>query len=92
VLHISPESSIGGNLALVHDGDIIELDVENRKLNLMLSDDELKRRKSAWIQPKAHTDRGYVKIYLDHVQQAELGADFDILVGGSGDIVKGDLH
>jgi L-arabonate dehydrase len=92
VLHISPESSIGGNLALVKNGDIIELDVANRRLHLDISDDELKKRKSGWVPPKPHTQRGYVKIYLDHVQQADKGADFDFLIGKSGSEVKGDLH
>ena len=92
VLHISPESSVGGNLALVKNGDIIELDVANRKLHLDISDDELKKRKSGWVPPKPHTQRGYVKIYLDHVQQADKGADFDFLIGKSGSEVKGDLH
>ena len=92
VLHISPESSVGGNLALVKNGDIIELDVANRRLHLDISDDELKKRKSGWVPPKPHTQRGYVKIYLDHVQQADKGADFDFLIGKSGSEVKGDLH
>jgi len=92
VLHISPESAIGGTLALVQDGDMIELDIENRKLHLDVSDEELNRRKTNWIAPKPHTERGYVKFFLDHVQQANLGCDFDILRGGSGSEVKGDLH
>jgi L-arabonate dehydrase len=92
VLHISPESSIGGNLALVKNGDIIELDVANRKLHLDISDDELQKRKSEWTPPEPPAHRGYVKIYLDHVQQADKGADFDFLVGKSGAEVKGDLH
>ncbi|MGA9365546.1 MAG: IlvD/Edd family dehydratase [Bacteroidota bacterium] len=92
VLHISPESAIGGTLALVKDGDMIELDVENRKLHLDVSDGELRKRKAAWIPPKPHTERGYVRLYLDHVEQAERGADLDILVGKSGSVVKGDLH
>jgi L-arabonate dehydrase len=92
VLHISPESAIGGTLALVKDGDMIELDVENRKLHLDVSDEELRRRKAAWVLPKPHTERGYVRLYLDHVEQADRGADLDILVGKSGSVVKGDLH
>lgn len=92
VLHISPESSIGGTFALVKDGDMIELDVKNRRLHLDVSDDELKKRKALWVVPSPHTKRGYVKIYLDHVQQADKGADLDILVGKSGSEVKGDLH
>jgi dihydroxy-acid dehydratase len=92
VLHISPESAIGGTLAFVRDGDIIELDVEKRKLHLEVSDDELKKRKANWKPPVPATRRGYVKFYIDHVQQANLGADLDILIGGSGSEVKGDLH
>jgi L-arabonate dehydrase len=92
VLHVSPESAIGGTLALVKNGDMIELDVENRKLHLDVSADELKKRKAQWTPPPPATTRGYVKFYIDHVQQADLGADLDILRGGSGSEVKGDLH
>jgi L-arabonate dehydrase len=92
VLHISPESAIGGALALVHDGDMIELDIGKRKLHLDVSDEELKKRKASWVSPEPHTQRGYVKFFLDHVQQAHLGCDFDILRGGSGAEVNGDLH
>lgn len=92
VLHVSPESAIGGTLALVKNGDMIELDVEKRKLHLDISDEELQKRKAAWIPPAPMAARGYVKIYIDHVQQAHLGADLDILQGGSGDIVTRDLH
>ncbi len=81
VLHISPESSIGGNLALVKDGDMIELDVDARTLTLDISDEELARRKTAWKAPALKADRGYVRLYLDHVQQADTGVDFDILRG-----------
>ncbi len=92
VLHISPESSIGGNLALVKDGDMIELDVDARTLTLDISDEELARRKSAWKAPAPKADRGYVRLFLDHVQQADTGVDFDILRGGSGSNVERDLH
>jgi dihydroxy-acid dehydratase len=92
VLHVSPESAIGGTLALVKDGDMIELDVEKRKLHLDVSDEELKKRKAAWKAPKPMAERGYVKFYVDHVQQADLGADLDILQGGSGSEVTRDLH
>jgi dihydroxy-acid dehydratase len=92
VLHISPESSIGGNLALVKNGDIIELDVEKRNLHLNVSDDELKKRRAEWQPPVLLADRGYVRLYLDHVEQAEKGADLDILVGNSGSVVTRDLH
>jgi len=92
VLHVSPESAIGGTLALVEDGDMIELDVEKRRLHLDVTDEELKKRREAWVAPKPTTKRGYVKLYIDHVQQAHLGADMDILQGGSGGDVIRDLH
>lgn len=92
ILHVSPESAIGGTLAFVQDGDMIELDVEQRRLHLHISDEELQKRKAAWVPPPPMAARGYVKIYIDHVQQAHLGADLDILRGGSGDSVTRDLH
>ena len=92
VLHISPESAIGGTFALVKDGDMIELDVANRKLHLDISDEELKKRKALWVKPEPQTDRGYVRLYLEHIQQADKGCDFDILIGKSGSVVKGDVH
>jgi dihydroxy-acid dehydratase len=92
VLHISPESAIGGTLALVKDGDMIELDVEKRMLHLDVAPEELMKRKGAWKSPKSLTERGYVRMYLDHIQQAEKGADLDFLIGKSGSEVKGDLH
>jgi len=92
VLHVSPESAVGGVLGLVTDGDIIELDVDKRRLHLDISDEELKKRKAEWMAPRQTTKRGYVKLYINHVQQAHLGADFDILHGGSGEEVTRDLH
>lgn len=92
VLHVSPESSIGGVLAFVKDGDMIELDVEQRKLHLDISPEELQKRKAAWTAPEPMATRGYVKFYIDHVQQAHLGADLDLLQGGSGSEVTRDLH
>jgi L-arabonate dehydrase len=92
VLHVSPESSIGGTLALVQNGDMIELDVAARKLHLDVTDEELAARKARWQPPAPMATRGYVKFYIDHVQQAHLGADLDVLRGGSGDEVVRDLH
>jgi dihydroxy-acid dehydratase len=92
VLHISPESAVGGILALVKNGDMIELDVEKRKLHLDVSDEELKKRRSEWKAPVPVASRGYVKFYIDHVQQAHLGADLDLLQGGTGSVVTRDLH
>jgi L-arabonate dehydrase len=92
VLHVSPESAVGGTLALVRDGDMIELDVEQRRLHLDVSNEELVKRKQAWSAPQPMASRGYVKLYIDHVQQAHLGADLDILNGSSGSEVTRDLH
>ena len=92
ILHVSPESAIGGTLALVKNGDMIELDVEQRRLQLDVSDAELQKRRAAWTPPQPLAARGYVKFYIDHVQQANLGADLDILQGGSGSEVTRDLH
>ena len=91
VLHVSPEAAAGGTLALVRNGDFIELDVPGRRLHLDVSDDELARRRAEWREPPRPT-RGWAKIYVDHVQQAHLGADLDVLVGGSGDGVGRDSH
>ena len=92
ILHVSPESTVGGTLALVQNGDLIELDVPNRKLHLDVSDAEIAQRKAAWKAPEPLANRGYVKIYIDHVEQADKGADLDFLVGGSGSKVERDLH
>ncbi len=79
VLHVTPESSVGGPLALVRDGDMIELDVSARKLNMLISDAELASRKAAWVPPPAKFERGYGLLYLKHVSQADKGCDFDFL-------------
>ncbi|PPU71740.1 IlvD/Edd family dehydratase [Xanthomonas cucurbitae] len=91
VLHTSPEAAAGGTLALVRTGDFIELDVPNRRLHLDVSDQELERRRQGWVplQPPA---RGWTRLYVQHVQQAHLGADLDFLVGGSGAAVGDDSH
>jgi len=92
ILHISPEAAAGGTLSLVENGDEIELDVEKRKLELLVSENEIQRRKSSWKPPKAPLDRGYWKLYFDHVLQAHQGADLDFLVGKSGAFVPRDNH
>ena len=92
VLHVSPESAIGGTLALVKTGDTIELNVPERKLHLEITTEELAKRKAAWKAPKPHYDRGYIGLYEKHVQQAHLGADMDFLVGKSGDKVTRNAH
>src|SRR5262249_48640903 len=83
VLHVAPESAVGGPLALVRDGDEIELDVPGRRLTLRVGDDELARRRAAWKPRPAHFSRGYGKLFLDHVLQANEGCDFDYLRGRS---------
>ena len=80
VLHVSPEAAAGGPLALVRDGDRIELDTKGRKLNLRVDDAELARRKVQW-KPPAKPDRGYHRLWVDTVTQAERGCDFDFLIG-----------
>jgi L-arabonate dehydrase len=92
ILHICPEAAAGGPLALVQNGDEIELDVAKRKLNLLVSEDELTKRKKAWKKPADHLERGYWKLYTDHVLQASDGADLDFLVGKSGAFVPRDNH
>lgn len=83
VLHVSPESFIGGPLALVQDGDVIELDVPNRKLQLHVSDEELAQRRAAWVKPQRHYERGYGALFSEHVTQADQGCDFDFLHAGA---------
>jgi dihydroxy-acid dehydratase len=79
VLHVTPESHVGGPLALVRDGDLIELDVDARSINMLVSDDELAHRKAAWQAPPPKFTRGYGVLYLKHIQQADTGCDFDFL-------------
>jgi len=92
VLHVCPEAAAGGPLALVQNGDMIELDVSKRKLELLIPAQELDRRRAAWKPPKPAAARGYVKMYVDHVNQASEGADLDFLVGRSGRAVPRDNH
>ncbi|TVZ16027.1 IlvD/Edd family dehydratase [Maribacter sp. MAR_2009_72] len=92
ILHVSPESTIGGTLALVKNGDMIELNVANRTLHLDVELEELIKRKKDWVATEPLAKRGYVKMYIDHVEQADKGADLDFLVGGSGSKVERDLH
>jgi dihydroxy-acid dehydratase len=79
VLHVSPEAAVGGPLALVKNGDRIRLSVKERRIDLLVSDAELLKRKSQWREPSARPTRGYAKLYMDHVLQAEHGCDFDFL-------------
>ncbi len=92
VLHVSPEAAIGGTLALVKNGDTIELDVPNRKLHLDVDDSELAKRKATLSLTDGESARGYAKLYVDHVLQADQGADMDFLVGKSGSYVPKDNH
>src|SRR5579859_1295947 len=92
VLHVSPEAAAGGVLALVENGDMIELDVEARKLHLSVPDSELVRRRASWKPPQPVYERGYYKLYFDHVLQADKGADLDFLPGRSGAAVPRDSH
>jgi len=92
VLHVSPEAAAGGTLALVKEGDLIELDVAKRKLQLHVSDAEIAARRAAWKKPRPHLTRGYWKLYVEHVNQASDGADLDFLVGKSGSAVPRDNH
>jgi dihydroxy-acid dehydratase len=91
VLHTSPEAAAGGPLALVQNGDMIELDVGARRLHLEVSDEELARRRALW-KPLDAPKRGWQKLYVEHVQQAHLGADLDFLVGASGAGIPRDSH
>lgn len=91
-LHVSPESAVGGNLALVQDGDWIEVDVAQRRLHLDVSDEELARRRSEWKPIDLGIDRGYVKMFIDHVEQADQGMDLSFLKGSSGSKVTRDSH
>ncbi len=92
VLHAAPEAAAGGPLALVRNGDLVELDVAKRKLHLHVSDAELAERRLAWKPPKPPLARGYWKLYVDTVNQASEGADLDFLVGKSGSFVPRDNH
>jgi dihydroxy-acid dehydratase len=92
VLHTSPEAAAGGPLALVRNGDLITLDVAGRSLHLHVDDAELARRRAAWSPPAPALDSGYWKLYIDHVLQADEGADLDFLRGRRGAFVPKDNH
>ncbi|HQT47308.1 MAG: dihydroxy-acid dehydratase [Acidocella sp. 20-63-7] len=91
VLHVSPEAAAGGTLALVQNGDMIELDVVGRRLHLDVSDEVLAERRAAWSAPDT-PKRGWYKLYVDHVLQADQGADLDFLVGASGSVITRESH
>jgi dihydroxy-acid dehydratase len=92
VLHVSPEAALGGNFSVIQTDDIIELDVDARTLNVLLTDAELNRRKKLWKNTGDIPKRGYISFYVKHVEQAHLGADLDFLKGASGDQVLRDSH
>ena len=92
ILHVAPEAAIGGPLALVETGDQIQLDVENRRLDLLVSEEVLAMRRAKWQSPVGGPTRGWSKLYIDHVMQANKGADLDFLVGSSGSEVGRHSH
>jgi len=92
VLHVTPESAVGGALALVQDGDEIESNVESRNLELCVSDDEMGRRRKAWTPPPPVASGGYQRLYIEHVLQADRGADLDFLLGCRGADVPRESH
>ncbi|MDP4745053.1 MAG: dihydroxy-acid dehydratase [Porticoccaceae bacterium] len=94
ILHVAPEANAGGNLALVKTGDSIEFDGLGRRLNLLVSDEELAVRRKEWEanKPESPYQRGYYKLYVDHVMQADKGADMDFLVGKSSHVVDRESH
>ena len=92
VLHATPEAACGGNFSIIQNGDLISLDVDNRSLQVQLSEDEIQRRKKERRPFENGTERGYTSLYIKHVQQANLGADMDFLQGKSGSEVLRDSH
>jgi L-arabonate dehydrase len=92
VLHTTPEAAVGGPLAIVRTGDMIELDVPGRRLHLDVSDAEIEARLAAWTPPVEKPTGGYARLFHDHVQGADTGADFDFLKGHRGKDVGRDSH
>ena len=92
VLHVAPEAAAGGPLALVENGDIIEIDVTARSIHVDISQAELEARKARWVLPSTGPERGYVHLYVEHVNQADTGCDLDFLVGKSGAAVPRENH
>ncbi len=85
VLHVTPEAAVGGALAFVRDGDLIALDVAERRLEVCVPEDELERRRAGWTPPPSAHRRGYPRLYAEHVLQPDEGCDFDFLRPGSDD-------
>jgi dihydroxy-acid dehydratase len=91
VLHVSPESYIGGPLAFVQDGDPISLNIDSRRLDLLVPEPELASRRAKWTRPSPKYDRGYGALYLERVTQAHLGCDFDFL-NGKADMPEPEIY
>ncbi len=79
MLHVAPESAVGGPLGLVQTGDLVELDTAGRRIELLVDEQELQRRRAAFQKPAPAYDRGYGRLFLEHVTQANRGCDFDFL-------------
>jgi dihydroxy-acid dehydratase len=92
ILHVAPESAAGGPLAFVRTGDFVCIDVPNRRLDLEVPEAELRQRRADWKEPDNPYQRGYSRLYVEHVMQASEGADFDFLLGSSGSYVPRDGH
>jgi dihydroxy-acid dehydratase len=94
VLHVAPEAAAGGPLSLVRNGDEIEFDGAARRLELLVPPEELARRRTAWTkeQPPSKYQRGYYRLYIEHVMQADRGCDLDFLAGASGSVVERESH
>jgi dihydroxy-acid dehydratase len=91
VLHVAPEAFVGGPLALVKDGDLIELDVPRRRLELKVDEAELGRRRAAWRQPEPRYQRGWGAMFARHITQADKGCDFDFLEG-TAPVAEPEIH
>ena len=91
VLHVSPESFVGGPLALLKEGDLIELDAGARKLNMLVDEQEISRRREAWRPKEGIYPRGYGKLFMQHIKQADAGCDFDFLEG-TAPIPEPEIH
>jgi dihydroxy-acid dehydratase len=90
VLHVAPEAAVGGPLAIVQNGDRIALDVPGRRIDLLVSEEEIARRMAAWKPRRPHYDRGYGRLFLDHILQADEGCDFDVLRYSRSESVEGE--
>jgi len=92
VLHVSPEAAVGGGLSVVRTGDMIEIDVSERRLDVLISEADMKQRLSEWEAPESEARRGYAKLYVDTVNQSHDGCDLDFLVGMTGSAVPPNQH